>query len=239
MVATIVIQGVVTRDPVFRNRQRMVGDRLVDQPSVTFSVYCDQVYYKVVCGSPHWVSFVVENNIEDGTSIVVQGRFQVVNYTNNRGARAASFRIIASKLRLASGIDIQVRSASQVDVSADVTAAGVIARLRRSNLLNNNDGAQMTEVSAEEHLVLASLQSSSLVVNSGASAVDLLERLRPLVRQITHREHLAPEQVVGLLPDGVTLSQTATLINEITPPPPSEPSTRSVFRAEIQMDEKD
>lgn len=230
MVASIVIQGVVTRDPVYRSRQRMIEGVLIDQLSATFSVYCDRVYYRVTCGLPRLIAFLEANNVEDGSSVVVSGRLKIDSYTNNRGVRASSFDIIAQRIRLDTQVRLQVNSAGVEDTESDITATELVARLRTSNLIARST---MAELNGDQRIILEAIKTCSLVVHSNAHAEDLLGRLPlELCQRIVRRDSsLSPEEFVVVLPDGVSLSQARTFLEEILPPVASENSSRVPSRA--------
>ncbi|KAI9484993.1 hypothetical protein BDB00DRAFT_878199 [Zychaea mexicana] len=206
---------------------------MVDQPSAVVSVYADRVYFRVNVGLPRLLRFLMENDLSEGTSIIVQGRLRVDTYTNSRGVRATSLAVIAQRMRLDSRVSLTVTGSGIESSNMDVSATEVINGLRAANLLQ--DAQQMTQLTPNQHILLAAIEQSQLVVNSGAIATDLLSRLQPFIDTIIRRDPaLRAEQIVSLLPDGVTLSQARTFLDEITPPAPSADSSRASSRIQYR-----
>ncbi|KAI9484986.1 hypothetical protein BDB00DRAFT_792447 [Zychaea mexicana] len=160
----------------------------------------------------------MENDISEGTSIIVQGRLRVDNYTNSRGVRATSLAVIVQRMWLDSRVSLTVTGSGIESSNQDVSAT-----------------EQMTQLTPNQQILLAAIEQSQLVVNSGAIAADLLLRLQPFIDTIIRRDPaLRAEQIVSLLPDGVTLSQARTFLDEITPPAPSADSSRASSRTQYR-----
>ncbi|KAI9244809.1 hypothetical protein BDA99DRAFT_543854 [Phascolomyces articulosus] len=230
MVSTIVTQGVVTQDPIFRNRQRMVNNHLIDNPSYTFSVYSGRVYFKVIVGLPNLLEFIMQHGTGDGSAVIVQGRLRVDTYTTNKGIRTTSLSIIAQRLRMDTSIELSVRDAGHGAVE------NVWSVVTTTELVTQLYGPADNKPSG----TLGRLRECTLVAESGARAEDLLARLDSFVDRIcSHDQVLTPEAIIGSLPDGITRSQAATLLSEITPEVQSEPSSRATSRASHLLDMED
>ena len=185
------------------------------------------------------LALLVENNISDGASLIVQGRLRVDSYTNNKGARATSHRVIAQRLRLDTKVDVGILSVNAVENNSEVMAVDLIRCLRSSNMLEDENQV-MEQLTRNQRTVLATLNHCFMVTNSGASLTDLLTRLEPLVERIASRDQtVRVEEVVSLLPDVVTRSQASTLLEEVMPEPDSQPSTRPQLRQQYGSDMED
>ena len=207
-------------------------------------MYCDRIYFRVNCGLPRLLAFLVDNNIEDGSSVTVHGRLRVDQYTNNRGVRATSLAVVAQRIRLDARIDLAVSATTNSIESEEVTAVEIVSRLQRSRLIQT---ASMAELSHGQTTIMPLVRESTLVTQQNANVEDLLVRLgSDLCNQIACRDTLVTvtaEVIVGLLPDSVTRSQARTFLDEITPPPPPppprEPSTRPMSRLSNITDMED
>ncbi|KAI7847554.1 hypothetical protein BDC45DRAFT_352202 [Circinella umbellata] len=217
----------------------MVGETMVDQHSASLSLYCDRVYFKVSVGLPKILAFLVENAINDGSSVIVQGRLKVDNYTINKGARATSHSIIAQKIRLDSKVEIGINRVDAVENGEELTAVQLVQRLRSSNMLDG-ETRNMAQITENERVVLNLINNSFMVVTNGANADDLLTRLLPLVNRIVTRDAtLSVDHFLELLPDGVSRGQASTRFDQLTPELDSQPSTRPQSRQQEMYEMED
>lgn len=135
MAITCIIHGLVSRDVKFTNRQRLVNNELVNQPSATFSLYADRQYFRDICGLPRLIQYLLDNHVEDGSSLIVSGRLRIDNYTNQKGVRATSHTVIAQKIKLAASLTTAITEHNEAHVPENVSAQTLVERLRNQNLL--------------------------------------------------------------------------------------------------------
>ncbi|KAI9310058.1 hypothetical protein BX666DRAFT_2090507 [Dichotomocladium elegans] len=137
MIGRIALTGALIRDVEYPSTPRMQQGTITLGVYARFTINWDGHYFNVYASQPSHISWLLNNNVRAGSSVIVNGRFKIRNYTTSRGSRGVSYSITLEQIALAVEVEITLgrRVAGERPADSEATTASITQQLRQRGLV--------------------------------------------------------------------------------------------------------